>query len=249
MRTAIVTGAGSGIGRASAELLSRQGFRVAGIGRRRQRLDGVASVEAYECDVADRAVVCDVVKRIESDFGRIDAVVNAAGNWVTGPFEELTAEQLDSQFRTNVYGTIFLSQACVPALRASGGSIVNFSSALTERTAPRTSIYAASKGAIEALSRTLADELAPDIRVNVVRPGLVRSELVTATGVTEADYEALLKARGKTYPLLRTGKPEEVAEVVAFLVSEKASWITGAIVPVDGGHSVGAAAPLPHETT
>jgi len=238
-RVAVVTGAGSGIGRACAEALARDGFKVVGLGRREGPLRA-AAIEPRVCDVADARQTHAVLAALTEAFGRIDVLVNAAGLVRSARFGEMAEDDIDALVSVNLRGTLNTIRAALPGLRRHGGVIVNISSTLAQRPTAGAAVYAATKGAVDALTRALAVELAPDgIRVNAVAPSLVRSDIWLSAGMDQASYDALLAARGRDYPLGRVGEPSDVAALVAFLASPRADWMTGAVVPVDGGSSVG----------
>ena len=186
-RVAVVTGGGTGLGRASANVLTRDGFAVAVIGRRADRLipgDG-ENLFPYTCDVADHTQVRRTVSAVLSDHGRIDVLVNFAG--VVGAqelIESITYDNVRQVINTNLIGTINFSVACARPLKETKGTVINMSSALARRPAPGTAVYAATKGGVEAFSLSLALELAEfGVRVNVVSPSLVRSEIFLAAGM------------------------------------------------------------------
>lgn len=238
-RVAVVTGAGSGIGRACAEALARDGFKVVGLGRRVEPLRA-AAVEPRVCDVADAGQTRAVLSALTDALGRIDVLVNAAGLVRSARFGEMAEDDIDALVSVNLKGTLNTVSAALPGLRRYGGAIVNISSTLAQRPTAGAAVYAATKGAIDALTRALAVELAPEgIRVNAVSPSLVRSDIWLSAGMDQPSYDALLAARGREYPLGRVGEPSDVAAMVAFLASPRADWMTGAVIPVDGGSSVG----------
>ncbi len=241
MKVALVTGAGSGIGLATAQRLVSDGYQVVGLARReqvlRERLP--EGSEAIACDVADAEAVNCALDHLLQRHGQLDAVVNCAGLVHRGLLQDQSAAQIDSQIDVNLRGTIHVIRAALAALKKSHGCIVNISSTLAQHPVPAVSIYAATKGAIEALTRAMAIELATDgVRVNAISPALVRSEIWRAAGMNEHDYQALIDARTLEYPLGRVGEPEDVSALVAFLLSPSASWLTGLCIPVDGGSSV-----------
>jgi len=238
-RVALVTGASRGIGRAVVDALDRDGWAVAGVARDAGRFAG-APCRPYGCDVADPAAVARLVTRLGEDFGRLDGLVNCAGIMRAAPFATAARADMAALVDVNLWGVVNVTQACLPLLTAAGGAIVTISSTLSQRPVPGAALYAATKGAVEALTRALALELGEaGVRVNAVQPALVRSDIWTAAGMAPAAYEALLEARARDYPLGRVGEPAEVAELVAYLVSDRASWMTGACLPLDGGSLVG----------
>ncbi len=243
-RTALVTGGSAGIGLATVRVLQREGYRVAAIARNTGPLDVLqeSGVIPLPCDVADERDVAHVGARIASEFGRLDVLVNGAGIVANGAIDEISAEQVHRLFAVNLLGSVWMCRAMAPLLRASKGAIVNFSSGIASRPLSGTSIYAATKGGIESFTRALALELGPSgVRVNAVAPSLVRSEIWVTAGMNRAQYEQMLVSRGSEYPLGRVGEPEDVAEMVGYLVSDRAAWITGAVIPIDGGSTLGVA--------
>ena len=238
-KVAVVTGGGTGLGRDAANRLTSDGFTVAVLGRRADRLKPRRreKLHPYACDVADPTAIKKTVRAIANDFGRIDVLVNAAGVVERQPLSRITPESVSYQVNINLVGTINMSLACVPALKKTKGAIINFSSEFSRVAAPGFLVYCATKGGIDAATRALAVELGPhQIKVNAISPGLVRSEIYfNDKGMTEAEYEKYLKAYGKTYPLGRAGEPKEVSALVSFLASEEASWMTGDVISVDGG--------------
>jgi NAD(P)-dependent dehydrogenase (short-subunit alcohol dehydrogenase family) len=244
-RVALVTGGGTGIGRAISTRLAGDGYRIAVAARRRGPLEEVSAElggRAYPCDLRHPEQIARLVDDVLSDFGRLDALVNNAGMAFRKAPEDFTVEELETVIETNLYGPILLSQRCIPALRATKGAIVNISSSLATLPQPTQSVYAASKGGLEAFSRVLALELAADgIRVNSVSPAIVRTDIMLETGVDRETAEKYLEMRSREYPLGRLGEPEDVAAVVAYLLSADAVWLTGLTISVDGGRLLGTA--------
>ena len=243
VKVAVVTGGGTGIGRGIARRLAKDGFTVAVIGRRAARLRPKRGERwhAYVCDVADVQQIRDAVGAIRKDHGRIDVLINSAGVVQREPIEKTTQKNIDYTLGINLVGTMNFCIACIPALKRTKGSIVNISSSLTDRCSPQHSIYAASKGGVNAFSKSLAVELARHkIRVNVVSPSLVRSEIYFPDGMDRKTYAALFKASAEGYyPLGRSGEPSDIAALVSYLASPESAWVTGVVIPIDGGESVG----------
>ncbi len=242
---ALVTGGGSGIGRAVAAVLTRSGYRVAVAGRRMeplQEVSGESGARPYQCDLRDPESIGALADSVVADHGRLDALVNNAGVALRKPIEQVCLAEIDDVMRTNLYGPILLTQKCIPHLRESQGAIVNISSSLATQPQSGQGIYAAAKGGIEAFSRVLALELSEArIRVNVVSPGITRTEMMTGREPDTSAADAWLDMRAREFPLGRIGDPEDVAAAVAFLLSPSASWITGLTMHVDGGRQLGTA--------
>ena len=239
-KAAVVTGGAVGIGRAIAETLQRDGFEVAILGRREDRLKAAAAtnIRPYVCDVADAGAVGATFGRIRAELGRIDALINNAGVIRGGELVAASDDDIRYQIDVNLLGSIYCTRAAIAPLKESRGCIVNLSSALAKMPLLGTSVYAATKGAIETFTRAMAVELGTSgVRVNAIAPGLVRSEIYLADGLSPAAYEAALKEFSAKYLLGRAGEPADVAELVAYLVSDRAGWITGAVLPVDSGYS------------
>jgi NAD(P)-dependent dehydrogenase (short-subunit alcohol dehydrogenase family) len=237
----IVTGAGSGIGRSIALRLASDGNRVVCVGRRVERLPQGAEFMRLGADVSIPTEMTRVVETAVEAFERIDGVVAAAGIIRSAKLDAIPQADIESQVATNFLGTLYTIRAALPQLRKSRGAIVTLSSTLSQRPTLGTAVYAATKGAIEALTRGLAIELSLDnVRINCIAPALVRSEIWLAAGMSPATYEDLIVSRGRSNPLGRIGEPTDIAELAIFLLSPRAGWLTGACIPVDGGSSLGA---------
>jgi NAD(P)-dependent dehydrogenase (short-subunit alcohol dehydrogenase family) len=242
-KVAIVTGAGTGIGRACALALAREGARVALVGRRKEKLEGLAreigdSASIIAADVSKKADISRVIDQTISHFGSVNVLLNNAGVLHIGTAEEITEEQWDETFNINVRGLWLLSRAALPAMRRTGGgSIINMASVLGINGARNRAAYAASKGAVVLLTKCMAiDHGHEHIRVNAICPSFVETEL-TAKVISHAPDPAFArKERIAVHPIGRLGQPEDIAGLAVYLASDESSWVTGATFPVDGGY-------------
>jgi 3-oxoacyl-[acyl-carrier protein] reductase len=240
----LVTGGGSGIGAGVARHLVGLGARVTVSGRRAAKLQAVADElgEACRAVPGDVTVPADRERLLAAALdhgGGLDTLVNAAGNMVRGPLDALDEQQMLGLYHANVVGPVQLAGLALPALTERRGSIVFFGSVHTQRAFPGASPYAATKGALEALTGVLAAELGPrQVRVNCVRPGAVHTEINERAGLgTAAEGLARLQGLAPAHALGRIGTVEEVAEAVGYLAA--AEWVTGSILTVDGGLGLG----------
>jgi NAD(P)-dependent dehydrogenase (short-subunit alcohol dehydrogenase family) len=242
-RVAIVTGAGSGIGAASAKLLAENGHDVVLVGRRPEPLEAVraglaGSPLALAADLGERAAPAEVVERTLSQFGRIDVIVNNAAVIEEGRIDTVTREIFDHHYAVNVAGPFFLVAAALPALRiAEDAAVVNISSSVGSIVKPGTAVYGSTKAALEYLTRAWAYELAPDrIRVNAIAPGPVDTPIhATYSDDLAATYADL----ARRIPLGRMGSTEDIAAWVLFLVAPQTRWSTGNVIHADGGQVLG----------
>ncbi len=243
---AIVTGAGSGIGAAVAHQLAERGMLVVLVGRHESKLANVrqqieqAGGQALllTADLAQANAAQEVVTHVLDHFGRIDVLINNAAGLIAKPFDQFTLTEFDELFATNVRGVFFLTQAVLPALRSSPvRAIVNLSSSVGSWVRLENALYSITKASIEHLTRCLAAELAKDgIRVNAIAPGPTATEILSVLGDDIATVHAELTA---SVPLGRMGSPEELAWWIVQLVDPHAAWVTGAIIPIDGGQTLG----------
>ena len=245
-RIALVTGATSGIGRATAQRLATEGARVALVGRDVETLADVArSVrdaggDAFEvrADVMSEADAQRAVEETLGHFGGLDVLVNAAGIISNGTVENTPLADWDAMMNVNLRSVFQLMQLAVPHLEKRPGNVVNVSSVTGLRAFPGVLAYCVSKAGVDQLTRCAALELAPKgIRVNAVNPGVVVTNIHKRGGMAEEAYAAFLEHSKKTHPLGRVGAAEEVAELILFLASDRASWITGATHSIDGGRA------------
>lgn len=239
-KVAIVTGGGSGIGKAIAAAFVREGCKVIIAGRNQEKLSRAAKEIGAGCvavaaDVANLQDIQPLVQAAVGQFGRIDVLVNNAGVLFAGNAESLTEEQWEQTFNVNVRGVWRLSRAVLPHLRAaSGGSIINLGSVLSTLGARNRVAYAASKGAVLQITRAMAvDHATEKIRVNCICPAIVETEMVAAFGMDEAARQQRLAM----HPAGRFGQPDDIAGLAVFLASDESAWITGAAYNVDGGYS------------
>lgn len=243
-KVAIITGAGSGIGRACALAFAREGAQLTLVGRTRAKLDHVAgeigaAALAQAGDIRQQSDIERIVHATVERFGSLHILVNDAAVLHAGTVESQTDPQWDDTFATNVKGMWHFTRAVVPHLRrAGGGSVINISSVIGLVGARNRAAYSASKGAVTVLTRSMALDLAADqIRVNCICPGIVATELVEKF-ITEApDPEAVRRQRIALHPLGRFGKPEDIAPMAVYLAGDESSWVTGAAFSVDGGYS------------
>jgi NAD(P)-dependent dehydrogenase (short-subunit alcohol dehydrogenase family) len=222
------------------------GWHVVAVGRNENELINLLSetrdlegtLKIHMADVTETTQVDRLVSETAQQFGRIDALVNAAGIIMTGSVETTTLDDWDKMLNINLRSVFYIMQKCVPHLEETKGNIVNVSSVTGLRAFPDVLAYCVSKAAVDQLTRCTALELAPKgIRVNAVNPGVVVTNLHKRGGMEEADYAKFLEHAQETHPLGRPGEPDEVADLIYFLASEKAGWITGATYSIDGGRA------------
>ncbi len=243
-KVALITGASSGIGRATAQTFARAGADLLLTGRNAEALAEVASeageegqrvvVEALELTEPDAAA--RLVAAVQEHFGRLDALVNAAGIIGSGSIEDTADDAWSHMMAVNVDTVFRLTRAAVPHLKASRGTVVNVSSVTGTRAFPGVLAYCVSKAAVDQLTRCAALELAPaGVRVNAVNPGVVVSQLHRRGGMDDETYSTFLEHSAETHPLGRVGRPQDIADAILFLSGPDSDWITGETLSVDGG--------------
>lgn len=244
-KVTIVTGGGSGIGRAIALALAAGGARVAVLGRRQEPLEGVVKeisqvggeAIALAADVTRDAEGRKAAEETEKAFGRIDVLVNNAGALSVSTVDSISEEEWDRVLATNLKGPFLMSRAVLPAMRrVGGGSIINIGSVLGLVAMRDRAAYCASKGGVTLLTKAMAlDHAHENIRVNCICPAIVETDLIRDLFSKTEEGSKARDARLSTLPLGRFGKPADIAGLAVFLASDESSWMTGVAVPVDGG--------------
>lgn len=244
-KVVLVTGATSGIGRACALRFAGAGARIAAVGRDEKALTDLSKeVQAngkpllLQADLSQQREAERVVDQTIERAGGIDVLVNAAGHISTGTIEDTPLEAWDKMLNINLRAVFYLMQKSVPSLIERRGNVVNVSSVTGLRAFPGVLAYCVSKSGVDQLTRCAALELAAKgVRVNAVNPGVVVTEIHRRGGMSEEQYGAFLERSKQTHPIGRVGQADEIAELVLFLASDRASWITGATYSIDGGRA------------
>jgi NAD(P)-dependent dehydrogenase (short-subunit alcohol dehydrogenase family) len=218
-KTVLVTGGSRGIGRGSAALLAQRGYRVAVAD-----LEAEGTLPFFRCDVSREPSVKACVRAVLRSFGRLDALINNAGiaDPSGGPIEKLPLKEWNRRIGVNLTGVFLMAKHCTPHLRRTKGAIVNIASTRALQSEPHTEAYAATKGGVVALTHALAMSLGPQVRVNCISPGWIAS-----AEISRKDHAQ--------HPAGRAGRPEDIGEMIAFLISDAAGFITGQNFVVDGG--------------
>ncbi len=243
-RTVIITGGGSGIGLAIAEKFVQEGYRTIVIGRDLQKLDAAksslgANCIPIQCDLDQLDQIPAVVQSIINEYGQVDVLVNNAGINLKKEFTEVSDADFQKIINTNLTAVFVLSREVVKCMLEKNikGSIINISSMASQYGIPKVIAYTASKSAIEGMTRAMATELSPKgIRVNCIAPGFIATDM--SAKALNNDPERKAKAMGRT-PMGTLGAPSDVGDAAIFLASEGAKYITGVVLPVDGGNSIG----------
>ena len=241
-KVAIVTGASKGIGASIAKHLAAEGAAVVvNYASSKDGADRVVSeilknggrAVAVQANVAKHADIRRLFTEANKAFGRLDILVNNAGIYEFSPIEDITEEHFHKLFDLNVLGLILASQEAAKHFSTEGGSIVNISSVVSTLSPPNTSVYSATKAAVDAVTRSLAKELGPrKIRVNSINPGMVETEGVHAAGIADSDFRKQIESQT---PLGRIGQPRDIAPAAVFLASADSGWITGETLYISGG--------------
>jgi 3-oxoacyl-[acyl-carrier protein] reductase len=241
-KVALVTGASKGIGAGIAKALAAEGASVVvNYASSKEGADKVVSeikakggkAVAVQGDFSKQEDIVKVFSETKKAFGRLDTLVNNAGVYAFSPLDQVSAEEFHRIFNLNVLGLLLSSKEALKYFGPDGGSIINIGSVVSSLTPPQSSIYTATKGAVDAITQVLAKELgAKKIRVNSINPGMVETEGVHAAGFIGSDFEKNAVAQT---PLGRIGQPNDIATVAAFLASDDSAWLTGELLKVGGG--------------
>lgn len=246
-KVALITGGGTGIGRAIALAFAREGAKLAVAGRRKEKLnETIQEMEkqggqglAIVCDVAKARDAAHAVRETVKNFGRLNVLVNNAGVLHASTIEGIAEEDWDRLMTINLKGPFLMCRAALPEFRkAGGGAIINVGSVLGLVAMKDRAAYCASKGGVTLLTKAMAlDHAHENVRSNCICPSIVETELVQGLFAASEEGKALRKARIGQIPIGRMGRPEDVAELAVFLASDESSWLTGAAIPLDGGLS------------
>ena len=242
-KVVLVTGASSGIGQAAAFKFANEGANVAAVARRIEKLQNLReqsqNIYPFAADLTSEDQTSAVVKSIIDKLGRIDVVIHAAGIIGTGSIENVSLSNWDVMMNINLRSILQLTQLSLPELIKNKGNVVCVSSVAGLRSFPGILAYSVSKAALDQFTRCTALELASKgVRVNGVNPGVVVTQLHRSGGMNEEQYQAFLESSTTTHPLGRVGTAEEIADLILFLASSRASWITGITCSIDGGRAL-----------
>jgi NAD(P)-dependent dehydrogenase (short-subunit alcohol dehydrogenase family) len=243
-KVAVVTGATSGIGRATALRFAELGASIVAVGRDQEALKKITSdlgpeAISVQADLSADTAASEIIARTLEHFRGLDVLVNAAGHISSGTIETTSIDEWDKMLDINLRAVFRLMQRAIPSLIERRGNIVNVSSVTGLRSFPGVLAYCVSKAGLDQLTRCAALELASKgVRVNAVNPGVVVTEIHKRGGMDEEQYAAFLEHSRTTHPLGRVGQPGEIADLIAFLASDKAAWITGGTYSIDGGRAL-----------
>jgi len=242
-KVAVVSGASKGIGAAIAKALGAEGANVVvnyasgksdgeKVAKEITALGGKALV--VQANMSKPTEIAGLFAESKKAFGRLDILVNNAGIYEFSPLDKVTEEHFHKQFNLNVLGLLLASQAAARQFGAAGGSIINLSSIVSTLAISESAVYSGTKGAVDAITRSLASELGPrGIRVNAIRPGMVETEGTRSAGIAESEMRKQVEAQT---PLRRIGQPQDIAGTAVFLASDDSSWITGETFVISGGY-------------
>jgi 3-oxoacyl-[acyl-carrier protein] reductase len=241
-KVAVVTGASKGIGAAIAKQLGAEGAAVI-VNYSSSKAEGEKVVKeitthggkatALQANISKQDEIERLFAKAKKELGRVDILVNNAGIYEFLPLDKVTEEHFHKQFNLNVLGVLLASQAAAKQFDGAGGSIINISSVVSTLAIPESAVYSGTKGAVDAMTRSLASELGPrGIRVNAIRPGMVETEGTQSAGIAESDMRKQVEAQT---PLRRIGQPQDIAGMAVFLASDDSSWITGETFVISGG--------------
>ena len=244
-KTAIITGATQGMGRAIAQLFAEEGANVVVNGRNRERGEQVVkSIENrggsalfVQADVRQQEENQKMVQSTLEQFGGVDIVVSCAGILGLGSVTGVSTETWHSTLDTNLNALFYLLRASIPEIQENGGTVLVIGSIAAHKGFPNHAAYCASKGAVQSLVKQAAVDYAPEIRINLIQPGPVDTELYRASAVAFPNSDTILDEVPGTLPLGRTGTPEDIAKTALFLASDDSSWMTGSVLTIDGGAS------------
>lgn len=246
-KVVMITGASSGIGYAASLKFIEAGATVVAVGRSEKELNALreeaaeldGTIRVHLADVREEKQVDRLVGEVSQQSGRLDVLVNCAGIIQNGSVESTTLDDWDKMIDINLRSVFNLIQKSLPLLESAKGNVVNVSSVAGVRAFPNLLAYCVSKAAVDQLTRCAALDLAPKgIRVNAVNPGVVVTNLHRRGGMPEENYEKFLEHSKSTHPLGRVGQAHEVADLIYFLASENAGWITGVTYEIDGGRAL-----------
>ncbi len=246
-KVVLITGATSGIGRATALRFAGAGATIAAVGRDENALSRITTeigeqggnAVPVRANLAIEKEAMTAVSETLTQLGGIDVLVNAAGHIASGTIEDTSLEAWDAMLNINLRAVFMITQLALPSIVERRGNIINVSSVTGLRSFPGVLAYCVSKAGVDQLTRCAALELAgKGVRVNAVNPGVVVTEIHKRGGMSDEQYAAFLERSTQTHPLGRVGEPTEIAELIFFLASERASWITGATYSIDGGRAL-----------